>query len=393
MTIQHSPNIVLNDLVLYYDKYNISNSWIGKPTTNLLPNSVSTFSSTSNWATNDAPGPVSRRILVGQGYRGRNAAMIQKGTAASSGYFQVQTTFPEAVLAGTTYTAQIKYKRQDSSTYFSIGDWGGPDGNNPGWTTIHDDQLDLNWRLRVVQRLYTNAASAGFTFGVNSTAPGKWIIFSDFQLENSTIASAFTSSSRSATQAIIDLSQNNIITANALEYATPNNFRFSGSSSLSIPFNASKFTFNSEQTIIIWMKNEASVAARRNPYNQAYAGAGTITHENNTNFNYYYGTGGFNNTPYTSHTSPFSVVNGETAMIAITRDPSNTRWYKNGALQSTQSNPYGASVVTGTNDISIGTGYAGGFIGNIDSVMVYSRSLSSYEILQNFNAVRRRYGL
>jgi hypothetical protein len=319
--------------------------------------------------------------------------MIQKGTAASGGYFQVETTFPEAVVGGTTYTAQIKYKRQDSSTAFLIGDWGGPDGNNANWTTIYDGQLDTEWRLRVVQRLYTNSASAGFTFGVNSTTAGKWLIFSDFQLENSTVSSAFTVGTRSNTQSILDLTQNNLITSNALTYATPNTFSFSGSSYLSVPFNATKFNFNSEQTIIIWMKNEASVAARRNPYNQAYGGGGTITHESNTNLNYYYGTNGGNSTPYTSHGSPFSVVDGETAMVAITRDPANTKWYKNGVLSGTRANPYGASVVTGTSPILIGTGYTTGFIGNLDSVMVYTRALSEYEILQTFAATRNRYGL
>lgn len=393
MGLAHSPSPVLNDIVLYYDAFNTASSWIGQPTTNLLPTNLATFADTTGWSTGDVPGPVSRRILVGQGYRNRNAVLIQKGTAASGGYFQVQTTFPEAVVAGTTYTAQIKYKRQDSSTNFAIGDWGGPDGNNSGWTAIRDVQLDNDWRMRVVQRTYTNAASAGFTFGVNSTTAGKWLIFSDFQLEKSSIISSFTVGSRTNAQSILDLSKNNTITATSLTYASDNTFSFSGSNYLSVPYNADKFNFDREQTILIWMKNEAAVAARRNPYNQAYGGAGTITHENNTNFNYYYGTSGVNNTPYTSHTSPFSVVNGETAMIAITRDPANTKWYKNGALSGTRANPYGAGVVTGTSPILIGTGYTTGFIGNLNCVMVYNRALTEYEILQNFNSMRNRYGL
>lgn len=393
MGLAHSPAPVLNDIVLYYDAFNTASSWMGQPTTNLLPTNLATFADTVGWFTGDVPGPVSRRILNGQGHRNRNAVLIQKGTAASGGYFQVQTSFPEAVVAGTTYTAQIKYKRQDSSTNFAIGDWGGPDGNNPGWSAIRDEQFDNDWRIRVVQRTYANAASAGFTFGVNSTSPGKWLIFSDFQLEKTSIVSAFTTGTRTNTQAILDLSKNNTITATSLTYAANNTFSFNGTNSMTAPYNASKFNFDREQTILIWMKNEASVATRRNPYNQAYGGAGTITHENNTNFNYYYGTSGVNNTPYTSHTSPFSVVNGETAMVAITRDPANTKWYKNGILSGTRVNPYGAGVVSGTSPILIGTGYTTGFIGSLNCVMVYSRALNEYEILQNFNSMRNRYGL
>jgi hypothetical protein len=140
------------------------------------------------------------------------------------------------------------------------------------------------------------------------------------------------------------------------------------------------------------MKNQSPSSARRNPYNQAYAGAGTITHESDTNFNYYYGTQGGNGTPYTSHTSPFSVVVGETAMICITRNTSQSAWYKNGVLGTAQSNPYGV-IVTGTLDITIGSGYAGYFGGSIYVVQVYNRALSAAEVTQNFNALRTRYGL
>ena len=72
-----------------------------------------------------------------------------------------------------------------------------------------------------------------------------------------------------------------------------------------------------------WMKNQSPSSARRNPYNQAYAGGGTITHENDSVFNYYFGTGGGDNSPYQGFTSSFTVGVGETAMICLTRDASN----------------------------------------------------------------------
>jgi hypothetical protein len=187
--------------------------------------------------------------------------------------------------------------------------------------------------------------------------------------------------------------KNNGTRANGLTYSG-GGYVFNGTSnSITVPFNSSLFTFNSEQTIVIWMKNQSPLSARRNPYNQAYAGAGTITHENDTAFNYYYGTGGGDNSPYTAHTSPFSVTVGETAQICITRNSTQTSWYKNGTFGNSQSNPYGAGVVTGTNNITIGSGYAGYFGGNIYSLQLYNQALSSSEVLQNFNAIRSRYGL
>jgi hypothetical protein len=198
---------------------------------------------------------------------------------------------------------------------------------------------------------------------------------------------------RANTQTIFDQIGGNIVTVNSLTYGTDGTPSFNGSSnSITVPFNSSSFTFNAAQTIIIWMKNTSPSSARRNPYNQAYAGAGTITHENDTTFNYFYGTGGGDNVPYTNHTSPFSVVVGETAQIAITRNSSQTAWYKNGSLGNTQANPYG-NVTTGTSPITIGSGYAGAFGGNLYNVLVYNRALTAAEIAQNFAASQKYYGL
>jgi hypothetical protein len=193
--------------------------------------------------------------------------------------------------------------------------------------------------------------------------------------------------------AIKDLTDQNTITATSLTYASDGTFSFNGSSnSITVPFNPSTFTFNNEQTIIIWMKNQSPSSARRNPYDQAYAGAGTITHENDTGFNYFYGTGGGNNSPYTNLSTSFSVVVGETAMICFTRNTSTVSCYKNGVFSNSMSNPYGP-VVTGTNNITIGSGYAGGFGGSLYAVQLYNRALSAAEVQQNFNALRGRYGV
>ena len=192
--------------------------------------------------------------------------------------------------------------------------------------------------------------------------------------------------------AISDLMDKNTINASSLTYNNDGTFSFNGSNSITIPFNSSQFTFNDGQTIIIWMKNQSPSSARRNPYDQAYAGAGTITHENDNGFNYFYGTGGSNNTPYTNLYTSFSVVVGETAMVCFTRDTSTVSCYKNGVFSNSMSNPYG-SVVTGTNNITIGSGYAGGFAGSIYAVQLYNRALSAAEVLQNFNAQRGIYGL
>lgn len=56
--------------------------------------------------------------------------------------------------------------------------------------------------------------------------------------------------------------------------------------------------------------------------------------------------------------------------------------------QSTFSNEVGASNVLGSNN-----GSTQFFIGNISNAMFYNRGLTAAEVLQNFNALRGRYGI
>jgi hypothetical protein len=183
------------------------------------------------------------------------------------------------------------------------------------------------------------------------------------------------------------------ITGN-LSYSS-NQLLFDGSSYATILYN-SKFNFDTSQTICIWLTpTEADLVNRRNPYNQAYGGGGTITHEINGTLAYYWGTAGTNTTPYSSAGSAgFTVGLNESAYITVVRDITTVKMYKNGILLSTTTNPYGNTVVTGTQNILIGSGYAGpAYQGNIPTIQLYTTALTSDQVKQNFNATRGRYGI
>jgi hypothetical protein len=167
--------------------------------------------------------------------------------------------------------------------------------------------------------------------------------------------------------------------------------------SASVSFNAATMDFSLAQTICMWIRPATgSGSARRNPYNQAYGGSGTITHEPGGGFNYYFGTNGGNGDPYVGVASVFTVVANETAFICVTRDQATntTRWYKNGLLSVTTTAGGYAATNNGSSPILIGTGYTSGrFIGNIYHVALYNRALTADEVEQNFNALRGRYGV
>ena len=192
---------------------------------------------------------------------------------------------------------------------------------------------------------------------------------------------------------------NNGTLTNGPTYSSTNggSLVFDGSNDyVAIAHNASSMDFSLAQTICIWMKPDTgSNSARRNPYNQAYGGPGTLTHERNQTINYYFGTNGGNSSPYVGRNSGFTVAPLELAFIAVTRNQTENvcRWYKNGNLITSANAGGYATTANGTSPIWIGSGYAGRWLGNIYSTAVYNRALSAAEVAQNFNALRGRFGI
>lgn len=157
-----------------------------------------------------------------------------------------------------------------------------------------------------------------------------------------------------------------------------------------ITANQESLDFSVAQTVIIWMRHSFT-SGRRNPWDQAYAGYGTWTHEQGNNINYYYGSGGGNNTPYTASGSA-STARSVWNMTAVTRDTSTVKWYMNGALSNSAANAYPTQPLTSAN-IQIANGYAGYWQGDMGQVIAYTRALTANEIRQNFEALRGRYGI
>jgi hypothetical protein len=175
-----------------------------------------------------------------------------------------------------------------------------------------------------------------------------------------------------------------------LTYANNGTFSFNGGH-ITIP-NIAAYDFSAGQTIEIWLKPTENDATRRNPYNQAYGGYGTWTHEPDGAVNYYYGDSGVNDVPYIGHTSGFTVAQNEVACICTTRDTSKSVWYKNGIYSNEASHSYGTLTAT-VADILIGTGYSAVYLGDIYAIKIYNRALTASEVQQNFNSARIRYGI
>lgn len=166
-------------------------------------------------------------------------------------------------------------------------------------------------------------------------------------------------------------------------------FNFNGSSNYGvISSNSGSLDFSKAQTIMIVMRHTYT-SGRKNPWNQAYGGYGTWTHEDGAYINYFFGDSGVDNIPYSAIGSA-ATSTGVWNVMCSTRDVSQCKWYKNGVLTGTISNPYQGIPYT-TTSITIGSGYAGYWQGDIACILAYQICLADDEVLENFNVIRRRF--
>jgi hypothetical protein len=220
----------------------------------------------------------------------------------------------------------------------------------------------------------------------NSSATGTAVV-SAIQVEQSSFATPFVNGTRSNTQALLDLTGNNTITANSLTYASDGSFSFNGSSNF-----ASVQTALDAKTIISWVKLSTS------------AGGDYVVYglDANGSDNWF----GVNANKVNLFATQFSDVNNFT--VSGTTDLNTTNFYQicgiidgqtarvflNGKLENsvTQAFTIGAwnTAPTISRRGSLTQRY---FPGIISSVSVYNRALSEDEVQKNFNAIRGIYGL
>ncbi|MDD3170505.1 MAG: LamG-like jellyroll fold domain-containing protein [Candidatus Paceibacterota bacterium] len=155
--------------------------------------------------------------------------------------------------------------------------------------------------------------------------------------------------------------------------------------------NADSLKITGDQTIEMWLK-PTSFSARRNPYNKAYGGEGTITQETSGGLNYYWGTCGGNCPPYQPFGSVTALSLNKWSHVLITRYisdavPANRylKWFINGKKTRTGTPSYSAATASAAS-LLIGDGYVDPYSGLIDEVRIYNGALSISQVQQNYYA-------
>ena len=399
MALGHSPRIVTDGLVFYYDMSNTQKSWKGAPTTNLhpidsyytWPTQTIHFWNGNNWVVDSTYtdpgvyGPLGvylgkvRKYTSGAlsaSWSGNSYAYILKTAAMTAGQSYAMSAY--TFLSGDCNIDGMYSSIEGASVAALSG----------GYVTAYDMAQKGSWQRQGLQG--TASGNVNFIiaypqrYGITNGSFTGSILVGGAQVEFGTFPTPYTDTSRSNTQAILDLTNNSTITAASLTYANNNTFSFDGSSN-----NLSIGSFSGYSTNITceaWFKTTSGATWKNivcGPTNDV------IFTVNGGLLNF--GCQGSTPIPHANY-STTTVNTGAWFHGVATYDGSNVRIYINGNLEST--NARTGIITSGAKNIGSNSGGSSEYFnGTIATVRVYNRALSAAEVQQNFNAHRGRYGL
>jgi hypothetical protein len=413
MGLGHNTTIARSGLVFYYDTSNTQKSWRGAPATNLLgvtSTNVYTFLDTGN----ATYGPVS--LINTPTPYGTQAYQITFRTTGDNGYYGTNTTrfTSNSITINRDGTTVYKY-----SVWVYTEAWTDWDNNvykyvtgSNGMSAMSDSGLRLKDSLgRIWRRYWMTGQTLGgggtagqyHTFYKNGTLTNDLIVLlcaPDFYAETvGGYVPAYVNGTRSVTQAMLDLTNNNTITADSLTYNADGTFSFNGTgnyisagSNASLSFTNAPFTLESTFKITGYQNDTyyglTNMLIERGPastYNYA------LQVSNPTTISFIKRTGA-ESLQYYGFTVP-TLTNNNT-IVTLTYNGSNSAsLYHNGTL-------IGSANVTNVGAGGSDVLYIGGYVeartkftGSIYSTKIYNQALTATEVLQNFAAQRDRYGI
>jgi Concanavalin A-like lectin/glucanases superfamily len=392
MSLNHSPSIVTNGLVFYYDMGNTKKSWKGWPVTNqfTLPSSAtngfgvqnSTFtriySGTYGNYTISPTDYVWKYNITGSDcpYHGWDIPTTTGTVVTFSFDYYVSPT--SVGYPSTNFLANIENTGFGGGGSFAdptpsiVGVW------KKGYIT---STATANGNARCL--MYPGACGG-------QLATSGFILYKNPQVEFNApggLPTPFVAGTRSSTQSILDLTNNNTITATSLTYNSDGSFNGSNSV-ISTPLFSNA---NTNVTMNGWFYVNLGTT-------------GTFLSNGDDPGGYCIGIGTYLNTADNQITALFGYVRWILTgfyyqytgwhMITMTLDNSGTpAIYINGNL-------IGTFPGSAANTPSAGAGFSVGSQWGIryantisNNVQFYNRCLSAQEILQNFNALRGRFGL
>jgi hypothetical protein len=362
MSCVSGTNVVNDGLVFHYDMSNTVKSWKGAPVTNLLTGAGTT--NLGNGAFLSGAG--TRTDLGGGRYRFDITQQV---------IFRMYCNL-STLTNGQTYGCSLKF--EENTCVVLVLDW-----CDTSVTTGINSVAGL-----ISGKLYGIATRGGYSttyrFLDINIGPGT-VILSEAQVDSISISTPFVNGTRSNTEAIIDLTGENVITASNLSYNSDGTINFDGTDDII----TAPVVGRSASAVTISAMVKVDTHGNWNTFvNNGWVANGWILYSSSTGW--VFGVANASSAQFNASSLHNSSVDW-THLVGV-YDGSFVRLYVNGELKS--STAFVTSTMRTIGNIHIGYGNVLGLTEKrIDKVKLYNRALSATEIKQNFEATRSIYGI
>ena len=403
MSLAHSPRIVTDGLVFAYDTANTQKSWKGAPTTNLAlytdysNKSFNTLYDIGGFGGDDAD----VYYYSSGGYNNLPYKKMIKHTSGTGGSFITEHGF-FTLEEGKTYTISCYMKSNKSSVTVSGHTLALNRNVDNAYRVPADINLSDTWQRKTWT--YTCAVGEGGTtyqfrqIVYNDVDLPLEVYWSGMQINEGTIAPPYVNGIRANTEAIVDLTNTNIITVNSLTYAGDNTFSFNGTSDYcvlqdqAIPIQSTSYTIETWIKLSVQNINHGIIGDLQFDWQTFHVNSSNKLVSQHRRLS---------DNVINVVTSINSISTNWTHVAVVFDITAGKRLYINGALDNSNTDTTEFTFISNNR----GPKYLGRshpssfdssprfFNGKIDNFKAYTRALSTQEIQQNFIATRSRYGL
>ncbi len=391
----YSPKTSTDGLVFHYDTGNTVRSYLGEPTTNLLPNGVAEVHDAASGnavAVTDATaekGPGWKKVTITT--RGSNYRALQWTYLSMSANitYTFSAVFDWGNLRGKNYFIYFDGDGTGGRTYYRPGDY-----SNAGSELINSTMPDGKFAGKI---LHSGAHTHSFFIGNYTTGVSglnDYFYYKEFQAEANSHPTRFTAGTRSATQGLKDLTGRSTIDLTDVSFDSNAQMNFDGTNDqIVLDSSAGNIPYGTNITVEAVVKFNAFSP---NDVMIAYGG-------NNTNFGWllqYEFTAGLmfgiqNNPNYGTAgigtESSQQYLNRYIHMTGV-YNGTQVQLYINGGVVATES--YSSGIPQATT-FRMGNESGRSYYSNMELPLakIYNRALTADEVQRNFNAVKSRFNI
>lgn len=392
-----SPKTSADGLVFHYDTGNTVRSYLGEPTTNLLPEGVAAThdAASGNVVTvTDATsekGPGWKKVTITT--RGTNFRTLQWTyiTMSANTTYCHSAMFDWGNMRGKNYFIYFDGNGTGTRTYYRPGDY-----VNAGSELINSTMPDGKFAGTIT---HTAEHTHAFFIGNSTTSVSglnDYFYYKEFQVEVKSHPTQFTTGTRSATQGLRDLTAKNTIDLTNVSFDANAQMIFDGTNDAISVTTPSGFSGSGTWTLNTWFKINGA------PSSTAYMNVILDMNPTGGSANMICVNWSDMRLQYRSRPvgGSYTDINGSILTqgvwynaTVVKNGTSDTKLYLNGAQDG---GTYSGDLPAGNQStFNIGRWTDGTVFANatIPVISIYNRALTADEVARNFNAIKSRFNI